>query len=80
MRVGDDYSLTLTGAPPNYYIASAKIGDLDVTESLHLDAAPTQPLMIVISPSVATIDEYCPSWGCTGHACLTLRVTMPIHG
>ena len=56
VRVGDDYALTLTGAPSNYYIASAKIGDLDVTENLHLGTAPTQPLLIVLSSNAGIME------------------------
>jgi hypothetical protein len=51
-----DYAFALTGAPPNYYIASAKMGDTDVTTNLRIDGRPTQPITIVISPNAGVID------------------------
>jgi hypothetical protein len=51
-----DYEFALTGAPPNYYVASAKMGNTDVSANLHIDAAAVQPLTIVISPNAGIID------------------------
>jgi hypothetical protein len=51
-----DYAFALTGAPPNYYIASAKMGDADVTTNLHIDGRPIQPIAIVLSPNAGIVD------------------------
>jgi hypothetical protein len=51
-----DYELALTGAPPNFYISSVKLGNVDVTSGLHLTSAPQPPLDVVISPNAGIVE------------------------
>jgi hypothetical protein len=51
-----DYELALTGAPPNFYISSVKLGNVDVTAGLQLASAPQQSLDVVISPNAGVVD------------------------
>jgi hypothetical protein len=56
IRAGDYHLFFLKGAPAQYYIKSAKIGETDVTSGFYIDATPSQPLTIIVSPSAGNLD------------------------
>lgn len=51
------FDLRISGLPDGYYLQSAKLGNLDVTEGLKIGGgAITEPLAVVLSPSGAQVE------------------------